>query len=270
MKIGVLALQGAFEAHGRSLEAIGHEVIFVRTAEQLQVCNGLVLPGGESTVHLKLLERGGLVAPLAWFVASGKPVLATCAGLILAASRVLDPEQASFGFLDVTVRRNGWGRQLASFEARDDGDEIPVVAIRAPRIVEVGPRVRVLATLGGEPILVREKNVTGATFHPELTEDRSVHHAVFGGAASALKREGERATISLAGGDGMGGRLRARERMQDGAGAFGGRDLRVVGDGGLGLDGRGDRERGAVSGARGLVHDRDRIAGGGVVSGEAV
>lgn len=180
MKIGVLALQGAFEAHRRPLEAIGHEVIFVRTAEELQACNGLVLPGGESTVHLKLLERGGLVAPLAWFVASGKPVLATCAGLILAASRVLGPEQASFGFLDVTVRRNGWGRQLASFEARDDGDEIPVVAIRAPRIVEVGPRVRVLATLGGEPILVREKNVTGATFHPELTEDPSVHEAVFG------------------------------------------------------------------------------------------
>jgi len=186
--IGVLALQGAFEAHARSLAALGHEVTFVRSARALEACDGLVLPGGESTVHLKLLERERLVAPLAWYVASGRPVLATCAGLILAASRVLDPEQASFGFLDVTVRRNGWGRQLASFEARDDGDEIPVVAIRAPRIVEVGPRVRVLATLGGEPILVRERNVTGATFHPELTEDRSVHAAVFGAATSTKSK----------------------------------------------------------------------------------
>ena len=189
--IGVLALQGAFEAHGRSLAALGHEVIHVRTARDLARCDGLVLPGGESTVHLKLLERGGLRAPLAAFVASGRPVLATCAGLILAASRVLDPEQESFGFLDVTVRRNGWGRQLASFEARDDGDEIPVVAIRAPRIVEVGPRVRVLATLGGEPILVREGHVTGATFHPELTDDLTVHRSVFGDAGHEVRRERE-------------------------------------------------------------------------------
>jgi 5'-phosphate synthase pdxT subunit len=178
--LGVLALQGGFEAHAEALRALGHEVLLVRSARALDACGGLVLPGGESTVMLKMLAEAGLRASLAVFVASGRPVLATCAGLILSAARVLDPEQPSFGFLDVTVRRNGWGRQLASFEARDDGDEIPVVAIRAPRIVDVGPRVRVLATLRGEPILVREANVTGATFHPELTSDLTVHASVFG------------------------------------------------------------------------------------------
>jgi 5'-phosphate synthase pdxT subunit len=177
--IGVLALQGDFEAHARALRGLGREVILVREASALSACAGLVLPGGESTVHLRLLEREGMDAPLAAFVASGKPVLATCAGLVLAASRVLDPEQRSFGFVDVTVRRNGWGRQRESFEARDDGDAFDVVAIRAPRIVGVGARVHVLATLGKEPILVREGNVTGATFHPELTRDLSIHARVF-------------------------------------------------------------------------------------------
>lgn len=183
--IGVLALQGGFAAHARALAALGHEVALVRTAAQLDACSGLVLPGGESTVHLRLLAQGGLEAPLGAFVASGRPVLATCAGLVLAAARVLDPEQRSFGLLDVTVRRNAWGRQLASFEARDDGGSIPVVAIRAPRVVDVGPGVRVLATLNGEPILVREANVTGATFHPELTGDLGVHASVFGAPARA-------------------------------------------------------------------------------------
>lgn len=177
--IGVLALQGGFTAHARVLEALGHKVLEVRSAAALGDCEGLVLPGGESTVQLRLLEREGLDGPLAGFVAAGKPVLATCAGLVLAAAQVQDPEQRSFGFIDVTVRRNAWGRQLSSFEARDDGDEIPVVAIRAPRITALGPRVRVLATLRGEPILVRQGNVTGATFHPELTDDLSVHASVF-------------------------------------------------------------------------------------------
>jgi pyridoxal 5'-phosphate synthase pdxT subunit len=186
--IGVLALQGGFAAHARALEALGHEAIEVRSARALDACSGLVLPGGESTVHLRLLQREDLIRPLTAFVLSGRPVLATCAGLVLAAARVHDPDQPSFGFLDVTVRRNGWGRQLASFEARDDGDEIPIVAIRAPRIVDVGPRVRVLATLRGEPILVRERNVTGATFHPELTSDLAVHASVFGRAVGGSIR----------------------------------------------------------------------------------
>lgn len=196
--IGVLALQGAFAAHARALAALGHAVTLVRTARDLEGCAGLVLPGGESTAQLRLLAREGLDVPLAELVASGKPVLATCAGLILAAARVLDPEQRSFGFLDVTVRRNAWGRQVASFEARDDSGVIPVVAIRAPRIVEVGPRTRVLATLNGEPILVRRGNVTGATFHPELTSDLGVHASVFG-AISARKRAEPRAPAHEAG-----------------------------------------------------------------------
>jgi 5'-phosphate synthase pdxT subunit len=178
--IGVLALQGGFAAHAEALSALGHDAVLVRTAMDLDACAGLVLPGGESTVHLRLLAREGLEAPLAAFVASGRPVLATCAGLVLAAARVLDPEQRSFAFLDVTVRRNAWGRQLASFEATDDTGTLPVVAIRAPRITRVGPSVRVLATLQGEPILVREGNVTGATFHPELTKNLTVHASVFG------------------------------------------------------------------------------------------
>jgi pyridoxal 5'-phosphate synthase pdxT subunit len=186
--IGVLALQGGFEAHARALGALGHRVRLVRTAGDLSGCVGLVLPGGESTVQWKLLDREGLEGSLAELAAASKPVLATCAGLILAAARVLDPEQRSLGWIDVTVRRNAWGRQLSSFEDRDDSGAIPVVAIRAPRIVEVGPRAQVLATLRGEPILVRQGHVTGATFHPELTDHLGVHAAVFGGAPEARAR----------------------------------------------------------------------------------
>ncbi|MEZ4307033.1 MAG: pyridoxal 5'-phosphate synthase glutaminase subunit PdxT [Polyangiaceae bacterium] len=178
--VGVLALQGGFAAHARALERLGHPTILVRTREDLARCEGLVLPGGESTVQLKLIAREGLEAPLRAFVAGGKPVLATCAGLILSASRVLSPEQASFAFIDVTVERNAWGRQTDSFEAVSDAGDLPVIAIRAPRIVRVGPGVEVLATLRGEPILVRQRSVTGAIFHPELTDRLDVHAATFG------------------------------------------------------------------------------------------
>jgi 5'-phosphate synthase pdxT subunit len=178
--IGVLALQGGFEAHGAALRSLGHGVRYVRTPADLDELEGLVLPGGESSVHLKLLARFGLEASLAAFVANGKPVLATCAGLILSARRVT-PEQKSFGFLDVAVTRNAWGRQLDSFEARDDDERYPLVFIRAPRITHVGRDVEVLATLRGEPVLVREGRVIGATFHPELAGDARLHALAFGG-----------------------------------------------------------------------------------------
>jgi pyridoxal 5'-phosphate synthase pdxT subunit len=152
----------------------------VRTPAELAAVEGLVLPGGESTTQLKLIERNGLEAPLSAFVASGKPILATCAGLILAARAVSSPSQRSFGWLDASVERNAYGRQLDSFEAVTDRG-LPVVFIRAPRIREVGRRVEVLDTLGGEPILIRQGNVVGATCHPELTDSTELHARVFGG-----------------------------------------------------------------------------------------
>jgi 5'-phosphate synthase pdxT subunit len=188
-RVGVLALQGAFEAHAKALTHLGHEVVEVRDAAQLDptTLDGLVLPGGESSTHLKIIDRNGLRAPLDAFVRSGRPVLATCAGLILAARHVTHPEQWSFGWLDVDVARNAWGRQVHSFEAVSDaplpGDEgpLPLIFIRAPRITAVGPAAEVLATFEGEPILVRQGAVHGATFHPELTPDLRLHRRVFAG-----------------------------------------------------------------------------------------
>jgi pyridoxal 5'-phosphate synthase pdxT subunit len=196
--LGVLALQGAFARHAERLAELGHEVRLVRDARDFTGLAGLVLPGGESTVQLDLLARLGLENKLVELVRARVPVLATCAGLILLARGVANPAQRSFGLLDVDVARNAYGRQLDSFEARSDeawppaelgapGDPgpeepspLPLVFIRAPRIERVGARVEVLARHRGEPVLVREGNVTAATFHPELTSDPRVHHAVFG------------------------------------------------------------------------------------------
>lgn len=153
---GVLALQGGFQAH---LRRLGPQAIEVRTPADLARVSSLVLPGGESTTQAKLIELGGLRAPLEEFVHSGMPVFATCAGLILA---------ARWGWLDVTVKRNAYGRQVDSFEALDDSGTRRLIFIRAPRIERVGAGVEVLATLKGEPVLVQQRNVTGACFHPEL------------------------------------------------------------------------------------------------------
>lgn len=180
-RIGVLALQGGFSAHLRALTELGHVAVEVRDAAELASCDGLVLPGGESTTQLKLLSRHGLEAALDGFVRDGRPIFCTCAGLILAAREVRSPVQRSFGWIDVAVERNAWGRQVSSFEARSDDGKLPLLFIRAPRIVAVGEKAQVLATLDGEPVLVRQANVTGATFHPELTTDRSTHQEIFGG-----------------------------------------------------------------------------------------
>jgi pyridoxal 5'-phosphate synthase pdxT subunit len=155
---GVLALQGGFGAH---LRWLGDDAVEVRSRADLEGVDFLVLPGGESTTQHKLIELGGLLAPLESFVRSGKPVFATCAGLILC---------ARYGWLDVTVRRNAYGRQVDSFEALDDSGTRRLVFIRAPRIERVGPRVEVLASFGSEPVLVRQGNVTGACYHPELCD----------------------------------------------------------------------------------------------------
>lgn len=183
-RLGVLALQGGYEAHAKTLRALGHTVDEVRTAEELAAVEGLVLPGGESTTHLILIDRFALEAPLRAFVAGGRPVLATCCGLILSAAEVESPAQRSFGWVDVTVSRNAWGRQVHSFEDVADADSpvgpVSMLFIRAPRITRVGPGVDVLARYRGEPVLVRQGNVTAGAFHPELTHDDRVHAAVFG------------------------------------------------------------------------------------------
>ena len=178
--IGVLALQGGFAAHAAALAALGHRALEVRSSAELAACDGLVLPGGESSVHLTLLQRFELEEPLRRYLGNGRPVLATCAGLILLALRVESPAQRSFGALDVTVRRNAYGRQAQSFVAESDDGAHPLVFIRAPRIAACGPGVTICATHRGEPVLVREGAILGATFHPELTADRSVHRAAFG------------------------------------------------------------------------------------------
>jgi pyridoxal 5'-phosphate synthase pdxT subunit len=172
--IGVLALQGGFAAHLEALAAADLAVSEVRTVRDLEGLGGLILPGGESTAQLRLIGRGQLEGPLRAFAASGKPILATCAGLILAA-RAVHPAQPSLGWLDVSVDRNAYGRQLDSFEAEDDSGRHRLVFIRAPKITAVGAEVEIILRLGGEPVLVRQGRVWGAAYHPEL--DGSALHA---------------------------------------------------------------------------------------------
>lgn len=181
-RVGVLALQGGYEAHERVLRGLGREVVRVRTPADLEGLDGLVLPGGESSTMLKLIAWNGLEGPLDALVKAGKPVFATCAGLILAASAVSHPEQRSFGWLDVDVSRNAWGRQNESFEAMDDAGRFRMVFIRAPRITRVGDGAEVVASFRGEPVAVRSKGlkVVAATFHPELADEAGLHRLVFG------------------------------------------------------------------------------------------
>jgi 5'-phosphate synthase pdxT subunit len=178
---GVLALQGAFARHRRSLEALGSTVREVRLPRDLDGIAGLVLPGGESTTLCRLLETSGLREPLGEAIRSGLPTLGTCAGMILLASEVADgrDDQWSYGAIDIDVRRNAYGRQLDSFEGVvrlvDDPEPFPAVFIRAPRVVRLGEGVEVLGRAGDEPVLVRERNVIVAAFHPELTDDLRIH-----------------------------------------------------------------------------------------------
>ncbi len=179
--VGVLALQGAFAAHERALNGLGVATRQVRTPADLVGIDGLVLPGGESTTMSRLLDTAGLRAPLSDMLAQGLPVLGTCAGMILLAVDVLDgqPEQRSLDRVDIAVRRNGYGRQVDSFEIDIDvaGLEAPfhAVFIRAPRVERHGAAVDVLASCDGVPVLLQQGPVLVASFHPELTDDLRVH-----------------------------------------------------------------------------------------------
>jgi 5'-phosphate synthase pdxT subunit len=182
--VGVLALQGDFEAHQKALERAGADAVQVRTAEELENIDALVIPGGESTTMLKLLNFMGLKEPLRRFV-NEKPVFGTCAGAILLAKDVRNPSQESFGVVDLTVERNAYGRQIdsrvaqiepnAEFQRRAGAGDVEAVFIRAPIIRRTGPGVRILAQYDGDPVLVEQGRHLIATFHPELTDDARVH-----------------------------------------------------------------------------------------------
>ena len=179
MKVGILAIQGDFEAHQKVLGRLGADVNLVKSASDFAGLDGLVLPGGESTTHLKLLTEEGMLAPLADHARHGMAVFGTCAGAILLAKEVKNPPQASLGLIDMTVVRNAYGRQLESCVLEgvtDLGDRpLEMVFIRAPQIERVGPGVQVLARRDATPVLVRQGLVLAATFHPELTGDPTVH-----------------------------------------------------------------------------------------------
>jgi 5'-phosphate synthase pdxT subunit len=180
-RIGVLALQGAFAAHAAALQRLGVSTAEVRVAADLEQCDALVLPGGESTTMSQLLETSELFDPLAKRIAADMPVFGTCAGMILLSKGIADgrPDQRSFAALDIDVQRNGFGRQLDSFETEIDvlglDRAFHAVFIRAPRISRIGSEIETLATHGGEPVLVRSKTVMAASFHPELADDDRVH-----------------------------------------------------------------------------------------------
>ena len=179
-RIGVLAIQGDYAAHAEALAESGAIPVEVRKREELDGLDGLILPGGESTTILKFLERGHLFDELKQFC-STRPVFGTCAGAILLAREVRNPAQRSLGLLDMVVERNAYGRQIDSSilfsDSKLPGDKLEMVFIRAPRIVETGPKVEVLARRDGMATLVRQGSLMAATFHPELTSDRRVHKA---------------------------------------------------------------------------------------------
>jgi 5'-phosphate synthase pdxT subunit len=177
--IGVLALQGDFDAHRRRLEELGAQVVLIRKPEQLDQVDGLVIPGGESGTFLKLLGDKGF-EKLKQFVRV-KPTFGTCAGAILLATEVENPQQAGLGALDISIRRNAYGRQLDSSirQGKLGNAPLEMVFIRAPKISRVGPNVEVLATQGKDnlPVAVRQGSAMAATFHPELSDDPRIHQA---------------------------------------------------------------------------------------------
>jgi pyridoxal 5'-phosphate synthase pdxT subunit len=175
--VGVLALQGDFEAHRKAIERAGARAIEVRSADQLAQCDGLIIPGGESTSMLKLLDIEKLTEPVRKFGES-KPIYGTCAGAILLAREVTHPAQASLDLMDIAVERNGYGRQIDSRIAKvpvNGGGEFEAVFIRAPIIRKVGSDARVLASFEGDPVWVEQGRHMVTTFHPELTDDPLIH-----------------------------------------------------------------------------------------------
>jgi len=192
MKIGVLALQGDFDAHRRRLEELGAEVVLVKKPEQLDAIDGLVIPGGESGTFLKLLGDAGF-EKLKEFVRL-KPTFGTCAGAILLATEVENPKQAGLGALNIRIRRNAYGRQLDSsiregrfIQEKLGNSPLEMVFIRAPKIEYVGPGVEIIATEGGRPVAVRQGSAMASTFHPELSNDTRLHSAFLDLVASSKK-----------------------------------------------------------------------------------
>ncbi|HET8924445.1 MAG TPA: pyridoxal 5'-phosphate synthase glutaminase subunit PdxT [Candidatus Acidoferrum sp.] len=200
MKIGILAVQGDFEAHAAMLRQLGTETVEVRTPEDLEGCDGLILPGGESTTQLQFLEEEGLASAIQEFAKQGHAIFGTCAGAILLASEVLNPRQDSLKLLDMTVLRNGYGRQVASDvvsgPTKLKREPLEMVFIRGPIIERAGPSVKVLAEYAGKPALVQRERILAATFHPELTEDTTIHDYFLSLAAEGTKKNGN-ATKSL-------------------------------------------------------------------------
>ena len=178
MNIGVLAIQGDYEAHKARLEQLGAQVMLVRKPEQLDAIDGIVIPGGESSTFLNFLAERGFLEKLRDFV-STKPTFGTCAGAILLAKQVENPPQQSLEAMDIRIRRNAYGRQIDSSIRQAQtklGDKpLEMVFIRAPKIVGTGKGVEVLAAADGDPVLVRQGKMMAATFHPELSEDTRVH-----------------------------------------------------------------------------------------------
>jgi pyridoxal 5'-phosphate synthase pdxT subunit len=179
MKIGILAVQGDFEAHGRMLDRLKAKHAYVRTRDDLAGCNALILPGGESTTHMKLLAETRLDEAIRKMAADGGAFFGTCAGAILMARHVKGPEMASLCLMDITVVRNAYGRQLASdvflLPTKLRREPLEMVFIRAPIIEAVGKDVAVLAKRDGSPVLVEQGRAMAATFHPELTQDTTIH-----------------------------------------------------------------------------------------------
>ena len=178
-KIGILAIQGDYDAHAKVLDRLGADCTFIRRPEDLVGVAGVILPGGESTTHLKVMEEEGLFAALKTFAANGGAFFGTCAGAILLAKEVHGPPQNSLKLLDISVLRNGYGRQLASdvhsAPTKLHKESLEMVFIRAPIIESIGKNVEVLAEDAGHPVLVREGRIMASTFHPELTDDTTVH-----------------------------------------------------------------------------------------------
>lgn len=178
-KIGILAIQGDYEAHAKTLDRLGVKHSFVRTPKDLAGLSGVILPGGESTTHLKVMKEEGLFDALKTFAADGGALFGTCAGAILLAREVHGPAQDSLGLLDAIVLRNGYGRQLASDvhmgTSKLRKEPIEMVFIRAPIIEKTGDSVEVLAKDAGHPVLVQQGKILASTFHPELSDDLAVH-----------------------------------------------------------------------------------------------
>ena len=177
MKIGVLAIQGDFDAHRRRLEELGAEVVLVRKPEELDEVEGLVIPGGESGAFLRILGEDGM-KKLRDFVRV-KPTFGTCAGAIMLAKEITNPAQVGLGALDIRIRRNAYGRQIDSSIREGKFGDAPVemVFIRAPKIEKLGAGVEVIATEGEDPVAVRQGKIMAATFHPELSQDTRIHQA---------------------------------------------------------------------------------------------